>query len=232
IVQLHFTGWDRSGQLFRTSRTGENKPRTMSLTNVFPGWREGIGLMVAGEKRRLWIPSHLGPGNSRGGPSSAVFDVELLGIVRVPNPPDSLDEPPANAERLPNGLHSRLLQRGQGQVNPDPDGRVLAHYIAWDERGEVIDSTFGRARPMAFLLDRMMPALSDVLQNMTAGERRQLWVPQFAHQGQWPGSPEGMMVFDLQLLYILPTDAIQPKAGAGPPGGGGPRAAPGGGGGR
>lgn len=212
MVALHFTAWDRSGKVFRTTRGSSGKAATMSLANVFPGWKEGLALMVQGEKRRLWVPGHLGPQNSQAGPRSAVFDVELLAVVPVPNAPKSLRQPDPGAERLSNGIHSLVVTEGQGQVADDPAGRILAHYVVWNSKGEVIDSTYARGRPTAFMLDGMTPALSDVLQTMKVGERRNLWVPEFAHQGQWPGSPKGMLVFDVMLMHILPKGALQPKA--------------------
>lgn len=211
MVAIHFTAWDRDGKVFRTTRGGEGKPATMSLARVFPGWKEGLSLMVQGEKRRLWVPAHLGPRNTQAGPASAVFDVELLAVLPVPNPPKSLRQPAEQAERMKNGVHSLLLEEGKADLKPTPSGRVLVHYLAWNTKGEVVDSTYARGRPTAFLLDRMTPAISDVLQDMKIGERRNLWVPEFAHQGQWPGSPKGMLIFDIQLFHILPDEAIQPK---------------------
>ena len=54
------------------------------MTDVIPGWREGLLLMVPGEKVRFWVPSKLAFGDKprRGGAAwgNLVYDVELVDI--------------------------------------------------------------------------------------------------------------------------------------------------------
>jgi hypothetical protein len=62
------------------------EPTQFPLNGVIKGWTEGVQLMVAGEKRRFWIPAELAygpvvPGRGRPG-GLLVFDIELLEIVR------------------------------------------------------------------------------------------------------------------------------------------------------
>lgn len=82
VVTVHYTGWTTDGEEFDSSvRRGE--PATFSLSQVIPGWTEGLQLMVPGEKRRFWIPGNLAydnidrPGAPKG---TLIFDVELLDI--------------------------------------------------------------------------------------------------------------------------------------------------------
>ena len=50
---------------------------------MIAGWTEGVQLMVAGEKRRLWIPDKLAYAGRAGRPQGMlVFDVKLLEIVK------------------------------------------------------------------------------------------------------------------------------------------------------
>ena len=84
IVTVHYSGWQTNGQLFDSSVT-RAEPATFGLSQVIPGWTEGVQLMVEGEKRRFWIPAKLAyggnpPGGAPGG--MLVFDVELLQIGR------------------------------------------------------------------------------------------------------------------------------------------------------
>ena len=79
-VTVHYTGWTTDGKMFDSSVT-RGEPATFPLNQVIPGWTEGVGLMVEGEKRRLWIPEALAYKGQPGAPKGMlVFDVELLKI--------------------------------------------------------------------------------------------------------------------------------------------------------
>lgn len=83
-VKVHYSGWTTDGKMFDSSvMRGESI--VFPLNQVIPGWTEGVQLMVAGEKRRLWIPGKLAYGDTAppGAPAGTlVFDVELLEIVK------------------------------------------------------------------------------------------------------------------------------------------------------
>jgi FKBP-type peptidyl-prolyl cis-trans isomerase len=79
-VTVHYTGWTTDGKMFDSS-VQRNQPATFPLNGVIKGWTEGVQLMVAGEKRRFWIPGSLAYDNSTrtGVPKGMlVFDIELL----------------------------------------------------------------------------------------------------------------------------------------------------------
>lgn len=79
-VTVHYTGWTTDGRMFDSSVTG-GSPATFALTEVIPGWTEGLQLMVEGERRRFWIPESLAyKGQAGSPPGMLVFDVELLKI--------------------------------------------------------------------------------------------------------------------------------------------------------
>lgn len=86
-VVVHYTGWKVDGEMFDSS-VASGRPIQVTLNDprspLIDGWTEGLQLMVAGEKRRFWIPGtlaydHLPPedGYPRG---MLVFDIELLEI--------------------------------------------------------------------------------------------------------------------------------------------------------
>lgn len=63
------------------SSVARGEPIVFPLNAVIPGWTEGVGLMVEGETRRLWIPEDLAYKGMQGAPSGMlVFDVELIEI--------------------------------------------------------------------------------------------------------------------------------------------------------
>lgn len=84
MVTVHYSGWTTDGQMFDSS-VMRGSPATFGLSQVIPGWTEGVQLMVEGETRRFWIPAKLAYGeNPQGGAPSGmlVFDVELIKIGR------------------------------------------------------------------------------------------------------------------------------------------------------
>jgi peptidylprolyl isomerase len=79
-VTVHYTGWTTDGKMFDSS-VARGEPATFPLHRVIPGWTLGVGLMVEGEKRRLWIPQEMAYQGQPGAPAGMlVFDVELLRI--------------------------------------------------------------------------------------------------------------------------------------------------------
>lgn len=80
-VEVHYTGWTTDGKMFDSSRK-RGQTITFPLNRVIAGWTEGVGLMVEGESRRLWIPEDLAYQGRQGAPAGMlVFDVELVKIV-------------------------------------------------------------------------------------------------------------------------------------------------------
>ena len=81
-VTVHYSGWTTDGKLFDSSVV-RGQPATFGLHQVIKGWTEGVQLMVAGEKRRFWIPEKLAYGGEAGKPAGMlVFDVELISIEK------------------------------------------------------------------------------------------------------------------------------------------------------
>jgi peptidylprolyl isomerase len=79
-VTVHYTGWTTDGKSFDSS-VARGTPRTFALNKMIPGWIEGLQLMVAGEKRRFWIPEKLAYKGKAGRPAGMlVFDIELIKI--------------------------------------------------------------------------------------------------------------------------------------------------------
>lgn len=79
-VTVHYTGWHTNGEMFDSS-VARGAPASFPLNRVIAGWTEGVQLMVAGEKRRFWIPEDLAYGGRPGYPAGMlVFDVELISI--------------------------------------------------------------------------------------------------------------------------------------------------------
>jgi len=207
IVTVHYTGWTTDGKMFDSSVT-RGAPASFALNRVIPGWTEGLQLMVVGEKRRFWIPEELAYKGRPGPQGMLVFDVELLGIQEPPKPipaPPDVKAPPPDARRLPSGVAIKTLEPGKGAQHPPPESRVQVHYTGWTTDGKMFDSSVMRGRPATFPLQAVIPGWTEALQQMVEGEKARIWIPEeMAYKGR-PGAPQGMLVFDVELLKIVNT---------------------------
>ena len=85
-VRVHYKGTLLDGETFDDSYA-RGEPVEFALSQVVPGWQEGLQLMPVGSKYRLWIPGKLGygeqgtPGGPIGPNATLVFEVELLDVV-------------------------------------------------------------------------------------------------------------------------------------------------------
>ena len=83
-VQVHYEGRLVDGTVFDSSYK-RGRPSTFNLTDVIPGWTEGLLLMNGGGKAKLTIPARLAygrKGKKKTIPpcTTLVFEIELLGI--------------------------------------------------------------------------------------------------------------------------------------------------------
>ncbi len=202
LVTVHYSGWTTDGKVFDSS-TLRRRQSTFPLPNIIAGWREGVQLMVQGEKRRFWIPEELAYAGREGRPQGMlVFDVELISFVSPPEAPTDVAAAPADAEKTKSGLAWKLLQAGTGAEHPEKNSTVTVHYTGWTTDGDRFDSSVARGKPSTFPLDRVIKGWTEGLQLMVVGEQRRFWIPEdLAYKGQ-AGKPRGMLVFDVELIEI------------------------------
>ncbi len=210
VVTVNYSGWTTDGKLF-DSTVLKRRPSTIPLANIMPGWREGLQLMVEGEKRRLWIPEELAYAGREGRPAGMlVFDVELVDFVSPPEAPATVAAAPADAEKTRSGLASTVLKAGTGTEHPTSDSTVTVHYTGWTTDGERFDSSITRGKPSTFPLNRVIAGWTEGVQLMVEGEQRRFWIPEdLAYKGQ-AGRPQGMLVFDIELISI--EGSLEPPA--------------------
>lgn len=200
MVTVHYTGWTVDGKMFDSSYA-RGTPNTFPVNGVIKGWGEGVQLMVAGEKRRMWIPQELAYNGQAGRPQGMlVFDVELLDIAPSPTvPPPDVARPPADAKRTASGIAYKVLKPGTGTTNPTKRSRVTVHYSGWTTDGKLFDSSVRRGQPATFGLGEVIEGWTEGVQLMVTGEKMRFWIPEkLAYKGERP--PRGMLVFDIELI--------------------------------
>jgi peptidylprolyl isomerase len=209
-VKVHYTGWTKDGKMFDSS-VARGQPTEFGVSQVIPGWTEALQLMVAGEKRRLWIPANLAYGDSprMGGPSGQLtFDVELLEIVAAPKPipaPADVAKPSAGSKKSDTGLAYKSLKKGKGTTKPTATSRVTVHYTGWKKDGKMFDSSVQRGEPATFPLNGVIKGWTEGLQLMVEGEKMRFWIPADLAYGETPsrpGAPAGQLTFDVELISI------------------------------
>ena len=166
-------------------------------------------LMVVGEKRTFWVPAALALQKRPGGlPGDVTMVVELLEILPGPKTPPDVKAPPKDATVEKDGLATKVLAKGTGTVHPTPANAVTVQYAGWTTDGKMFDSSYLRGEPATFGVGNVIPGWTEALQLMVEGEKRRIWIPeQLAYKGR-PGAPQGMLVFEVELLKI--GDASQP----------------------
>ena len=213
VVTVNYTGWTTDGRMFDSS-VKRGQPAEFPLNRVIKGWTEGVQLMVPGEKRRFWIPGDLAYGEAQpndphaamGPPrGTLVFDVELISFKEGPKPPETPKDVasiPKNAKKTASGLASRVLEKGTGDKHPTATSTVTVNYSGWTTDGKLFDSSVMRGSPVTFGLNQVIPGWTEGVQLMVVGETRRLWIPEDLAYGGRPGRPQGMLVFDVELLDI------------------------------
>jgi peptidylprolyl isomerase len=209
---MNYTGWTPEGRKFDSSET-YGQAMVVPLNRTIFGFSEGVRLMVAGEKRRLWIPAKLAYGEKGSGTETAprqplgdlVFDVELVSFEKapeLPTAPKDVGQIPADATRSESGLAWRVLENGTGSDRPMDTSVVEIEYTAWTADGAVFESSVLRGGSDTVGISTLVPGWTEGMKLMVEGERRLFWIPEgLAYQGQ-PHRPAGMLVVDVTLVQI------------------------------
>jgi len=120
----------------------------------------------------------------------------------APEAPADVASPASDGETTPSGVITKVMKKGEGKKKPGPTSIVTVHYTGWTIDGKAFDSSVARGEPAQFPLNRVIKGWTEGLQLMVEGEERRMWIPvELAYNGQ-KGKPEGMLVFDVELLSI------------------------------
>ena len=145
-------------------------------------------------------------------------------VPTAPPAPSDVAAAPADAKKTSSGLAWKVLKPGTGTVHPAPADRVTVNYNGWTTNGRIFDSTDMRGRPSSFIVGNVLPGMSEAIKLLTVGEKGRFWVPEKLAFKSAPGKPQGMCVFEIELLDIqsgapqlsatAPPDVAAPPADA------------------
>lgn len=200
IVKLRYTVWTSAGKLI--DHVPPPQSRTAPVATLLPGLREAVLEMKEGEARRVWIRESLGAAGKVPAGGMLVVDLQLLGVIVPPSVPPSVNTVPADATKTKSGLAYRVLRPGAGRRHPRSSDTVVVDYSGWSSNGRLIDSSVLRGEPAEFPLSGVIAGWREGLALMTEGEKARLWIPaKLAYDGE-AGKPQGMLVFDVELVKI------------------------------
>jgi peptidylprolyl isomerase len=221
-VKVLMTGWSTDGTTVETTES-TGKPKTMPMGKSMPGLTEGLALMHAGERARFWIPEELAWKGQKGRPAGMlVYDVELQEILAAPTVPTDVAAPPSDAKKTKSGIAYKVLTAGTGKEHPRAWDKVTVNYSGWTTDGKMFDSSVTRGKPASFNLKQVIPGWTEGIPLMVQGEKTRFWIPkELAYEGK-PGKPQGMLVFDVELVEFEklpepPPPPETPKDVAAPP---------------
>jgi FKBP-type peptidyl-prolyl cis-trans isomerase len=204
-VALRYRGWDGTGRSFDSN----DQPTAMAfLKRERPALRAVVARMVAGEKVHAWIPAAQAPVLEPVIEGDALYEIDLVSIVPpapgTPAIPDDVAAPPKRAKKTTGGVSYRVLTKGTGTEKPTEASTVTVHYTGWTTDGAMFDSSVVRGTPATFPLAGVIPGWREALPTMVVGEKTRFWIPAELAYGKTPpaGAPEGMLVFDVELVSI------------------------------
>ena len=115
---------------------------------------------------------------------------------------------------LPSGLQYQVITEGSG-ASPSATDRVKVNYVGTFPDGKEFDSSVKRGTPAEFQVNKVIKGWTEALQNMKTGAKWKLFVPAdlaYGAQGRAGIGPNQMLIFEVELLEVLPSAAVEVPA--------------------
>jgi FKBP-type peptidyl-prolyl cis-trans isomerase FklB len=107
---------------------------------------------------------------------------------------------------LPSGLQYKVIKEGTGAI-PTANDWVRTNYRGTMVDGAEFDSSYKRNKPAVFPVNGVIRGWTEALQKMKVGSKWQLFIPSnlaYGPQGKPPIPPNSTLLFDIELLAIVP----------------------------
>ena len=117
-------------------------------------------------------------------------------------PPDDVAAVPKDAERSNTGLAWKIIRAGDGKKHPSTYSNVTVDYTGWTREGRMFTTTLAKSKPETFSIADTMKGWREGIPMMVTGEIRRFWIPgDLAYNGV-ANMPQGMLVFDVELISM------------------------------
>lgn len=115
---------------------------------------------------------------------------------------------------LPSGVAYEIVKPGEGPY-PTPADSVRINYAGTLADGKEFDSSYKRGEPAEFPLGGVIPGMTEGLQKINKGGKIKIYIPSELGYGERPPPsipPFATLVFDVELLDIIPPQAPEHEA--------------------
>lgn len=213
---FRYTLWDSSGRML-SSTEKRGRPVSSTLFRQPRVFEDVIVTMVAGQRVRFWVDAAKVEQLEKmvkvaGEPPKGLlcYELELTEIVKgtaPPATPKDVKAPPAGTKKTEAGVFYRVLRPGKGKDHPKASDSVRVHYTGWTTDGRLFDSSIVRGEPTTFQLSGVIRGWTEGIPQMVVGDVARFWIPEELAYKNSPGQPQGMLVFDVELLEITAAPA-------------------------
>ncbi|MDX2092314.1 MAG: FKBP-type peptidyl-prolyl cis-trans isomerase [Kofleriaceae bacterium] len=224
-VTFNYSAWDSEGRMF-DSTVMRKRPAVVPPFRQSAAMEEILTTLGAGERALFWVASER---MTSGGkpipgmpPGILTYEVEMLTIAKgnePPKTPPDVAAVPTSASKTEKGVAYRVLAKGKGGPKPGPQDTVRVNYTGWTTDGRMFDSSTVKGEPGEFSLGGVIAGWTDAIPLMSVGDKMRFWIPdELAYKGA-PGKPQGMLVYDVELVEIkaAPKAEANPSAQPAPP---------------
>lgn len=227
MVAVHFRGRlnDEHGDIFETSYGTGGTPAQFGVSDLIPGWTEGLLLVGEGGMIELKIPGNLGFGEKGQPPAipgnaTLHFIVELIHVGddvkptethKYDGPEHPVEEAAPSDEKMPegftataSGLKYRVTKESNGR-KPKATDKVKVHYRGKLTNGTVFDESYKRGKPAEFPLNGVIAGWTEGLQLVGEGGSIELIIPgKLGYPNGQPPTipPNATLHFTVDLLEV------------------------------
>lgn len=216
IITLEYNGWSAESKKnfdnsFWHSTPLRYRVKFGGFLSAIEGWKRIVPKLRAGEKRRVWIPNHLGYGENTSKPhlsETLIFDIKVVEVKQASILPDFYDlptTPKTNTPELVPGIKVLKQVSNSKAASPSSDHYVSVHLTLWDDEGNLFQTTRSNNKTLQLDLSTCFSGLSTAIQSLSEGETARFWIDKklaYPNNDGPPFFPKSNIIADISLIKV------------------------------